>query len=222
MTCLSLSEPALMAVTVAAAAVSIFCRYRNERLYWAVKPIPLLLIIGWYLGHLARGPGGSFFATVMLLGLAGGLAGDVLLLFPRGFLAGLAAFLAGHVFYILGFGSAGSILLPVLAPALLLTLGFAVLLLRRMEPSRRRKYALPILLYAAAISLLFVTALGYECRQDSRPSWFTLGALLFCVSDGVLAWNRFARPFPSAQFLILGTYYAAQMLIGFKAVRLLP
>jgi len=222
MVCLSSGENLLILLVLGASLLSIFCRYRSESLYRLAKPIPLFLIIGFYLCRLARVPESSFFAVVMLLGLAGGVTGDILLLFPRGFLPGLAAFLAGHIFYILGFTAARpGISLLVLAPVLLLTLSFAALLLRRMEPSRRKTYSVPILLYVTAIALLFATALGYERGGDSHPPWFTTGALLFGISDGILAWNRFARPFPSAQFLILSTYYTAQILIGFKAIRLL-
>jgi alkylglycerol monooxygenase len=37
--------------------------------------------------------------------------------------------------------------------------------------------------------------------------------MLFMVSDTVLAINRFAQPLPMAQFWVLATYYAAQVLI---------
>jgi len=40
------------------------------------------------------------------------------------------------------------------------------------------------------------------------------GAILFLISDALLAWNRFWMKFKSAQFLILGTYYVAQWALA--------
>ncbi|HIC51136.1 MAG TPA: lysoplasmalogenase, partial [Candidatus Marinimicrobia bacterium] len=40
------------------------------------------------------------------------------------------------------------------------------------------------------------------------------GAVLFLISDGLLAINRFMRPFRVAQAVILTTYFTAQWLIA--------
>ncbi len=40
------------------------------------------------------------------------------------------------------------------------------------------------------------------------------GALLFVASDSALAVNRFARPIRAAPLVVLGTYYAAQLLLA--------
>jgi len=40
------------------------------------------------------------------------------------------------------------------------------------------------------------------------------GAILFLISDALLAWNRFRMKFKSAQFLIMGTYYVAQWVLA--------
>jgi uncharacterized membrane protein YhhN len=41
-----------------------------------------------------------------------------------------------------------------------------------------------------------------------------IGALLFLFSDSANAVNRFKKPFWLAQILILGTYFAAQLLFA--------
>ena len=43
---------------------------------------------------------------------------------------------------------------------------------------------------------------------------FGLGISLFTISDTVLAYNKFVKPFKLAQILILSTYYIAQLLIA--------
>ena len=40
------------------------------------------------------------------------------------------------------------------------------------------------------------------------------GAILFLISDALLAWNRFRMKFKSAQFLIMVTYYVAQWALA--------
>jgi uncharacterized membrane protein YhhN len=50
---------------------------------------------------------------------------------------------------------------------------------------------------------------------DSPGSlWGLEGAVLFLISDGVLAINRFMRSFRAAQAVILTTYFTAQWLIA--------
>jgi uncharacterized membrane protein YhhN len=45
-----------------------------------------------------------------------------------------------------------------------------------------------------------------------------IGALSFLVSDSVLAFDRFARPFAGAHAVVMVTYYAAQILIARAAL----
>src|SRR3954454_15269689 len=49
--------------------------------------------------------------------------------------------------------------------------------------------------------------------RDAASLAVGIGAVLFMLSDGLLAINRFAQPLPMAQFWVLATYYAAQILI---------
>ena len=44
-----------------------------------------------------------------------------------------------------------------------------------------------------------------------------VGAGFFMASDALLATNKFAFPLPMAQFWVLATYYAAQILITCNA-----
>ena len=42
-----------------------------------------------------------------------------------------------------------------------------------------------------------------------RKRWAAAGALLFMLSDTLLAWNRFRLAIPLASLWVLATYYAA-------------
>ncbi|MGZ5469974.1 MAG: lysoplasmalogenase family protein, partial [Candidatus Aminicenantales bacterium] len=47
-----------------------------------------------------------------------------------------------------------------------------------------------------------------------RPLLAFAGAVLFLISDSVLAYDRFGRKIGPAQIIILGTYFPAQLLIA--------
>lgn len=65
--------------------------------------------------------------------------------------------------------------------------------------------------YAVIICVMLFTALL------QRSSLYALGALLFVVSDFILAWNKFVEPVPYRDILVLGTYFAAQWLLFVRA-----
>jgi uncharacterized membrane protein YhhN len=48
----------------------------------------------------------------------------------------------------------------------------------------------------------------------TRPLLAFAGAILFLISDSVLAYDRFAKKLSPAQAIILGTYFPAQLLIA--------
>lgn len=61
-----------------------------------------------------------------------------------------------------------------------------------------------------------------------RDQWSTeaallvsVGALLFTISDSVLATGRFLRPVPYGNFLVMFTYHLGQLGIAFGAILML-
>ena len=65
--------------------------------------------------------------------------------------------------------------------------------------------------------ILIMSGLAWERHlQLELPQtlFAACGAILFLISDALLAWNRFRMKFKSAQFLILGTYYVAQWTLA--------
>ena len=65
--------------------------------------------------------------------------------------------------------------------------------------------------------ILIMSGLAWERHlQLELPQtlFAACGAILFLISDALLAWNRFRMKFKSAQFLILGTYYVAQWALA--------
>jgi uncharacterized membrane protein YhhN len=145
------------------------------------------------------------YARVLLLGLALCAAGDALLLFPgeRAFLAGLVAFLLGHLAYAVAFAGLSA---PTPWIAALLVAA-AALTLRWLWPHLGPMRA-PVTVYCAVISVMLWLALGTP-RLELR-----LGAVLFYLSDLLLARDRFVRAGLRNQLLLLPLYFTAQYLIA--------
>jgi len=65
--------------------------------------------------------------------------------------------------------------------------------------------------------ILIMSGLAWERHlQLELPQtlFAACGAILFLISDALLAWNRFRMKFKSSQFLILGTSYVAQWALA--------
>ena len=76
---------------------------------------------------------------------------------------------------------------------------------------------LPVLAYVVVI--LVMGWLAWERWNDTGQRLAFLaffGAILFIISDSVLAINRFRQPFEMARALTLSTYFAAQWMIAFS------
>jgi uncharacterized membrane protein YhhN len=135
------------------------------------------------------------------------LAGDVFLMLPRDrFVAGVGAFLVGHLCYV------GGLLRGDLSvPGLLLGIGvLLVALLVTGRPlllalqQRHRELLVPVAVYIAAISAMVILAIAVG------PPAAAVGAVLFAFSDSVLARDRFVRPIPRAPLIVVVTYHLGQ------------
>jgi len=148
-------------------------------------------------------------AGVLALGLAFSTAGDVLLdLGPRFFVFGLAAFLGTHLTYICLFVRnrvAGVRLDPPLLAVLLLVLAYSGTLAAWIVPSVG-DLAAPVVLYVCALWAMVSTAILARFKQRM----LAIGAILFLISDSLLAINRFKTPLPLAGYLVWITYYLGQ------------
>ncbi|MCD4748369.1 MAG: lysoplasmalogenase [Thermoanaerobaculales bacterium] len=181
----------------------------RRRLQWIAKPAAsaVFLAVG-----LMRWSPNSAFDTWMVLGLALGLAGDVLLIEERTFLLGLFVFLAGHGAFVAAFNVAlGFIHWPIwiLAP-----LGLAaVLAVAWLRPHAGRMLG-PVLAYIGIITLMSWGGLSVWAT-GVLPMTAAIGASLFFLSDLAVARHRFIKAEFLNRVLVLPTYYAAQLLFAF-------
>jgi uncharacterized membrane protein YhhN len=189
----------------------LFDTKRRRRPFLVSKPLTTALIISAALATEATGPSG--YKTFILAGLVCSLAGDVFLMFSeKWFRAGLASFLAAHICYILAFkpGPGRPVSMAILLPFVI----YGLLVFRTLAPTLGG-LKFPVLVYTAAITVMaWLAADRFVSFGGAKTLLAFIGAVLFLVSDSVLAFDRFARRFKGAQIIVLGTYFPAQILIA--------
>lgn len=129
------------------------------------------------------------------------------------FAFGLAAFLLAHLFYLSVF--CHKLRLTPTGFAALLGLALYALLLQRYLSPFLSEMAAPVYLY---MGVIFTMAAAAISGRDNHPL-VALGAVLFVVSDSLIAINRFVEPLPGARHAIMLLYYGAQYLLTHDARR---
>lgn len=186
-----------------------------HRLEWVLKPAASATFVAT--GFLAGGLDTSF-GRVVLAGLVLAAAGDVLLIpkSKRAFLAGIGAFLAGHVAYAIAF-----VLRGVDGATVLLCLGglglVAFPVLRWLWPHVERPMRIPVIAYVVVITAMVATAAGAAVRTEQ---WLLLvGAAAFYLSDLSVARDRFVASGFVNRLWGLPLYFFAQQLLASLAGR---
>jgi alkylglycerol monooxygenase len=148
----------------------------------------------------------------LIAALAFSLLGDVWLMFSGFFIHGLLSFLLGHLCFIALYRQ-GVRWFPSKG-ALLLTGSAGALMYAKLWPHLPFMLKIPVAIYVLVIALMGAQALGRaSVLQTSESRWVGVGAVLFMCSDSLLAWNKFVSPLPLSQLWVLGTYFAAQLLM---------
>jgi uncharacterized membrane protein YhhN len=172
-----------------------------------------LASLGFLAVALTAGALGSGLGRLLFAGLVLGAIGDVALL-GRGsapFLAGLSAFLLGHLAYAAAFLTASRSWLVAAGAAVAVTTVVAVW--RWMGPHLPPGMRVPVAAYVLVIGLMLATGIGVVTVMPLAAA----GAVLFTVSDVAVARDRFVDPDARSEWWGLPVYYAAQVLIGLAA-----
>ncbi len=174
------------------------------------KPLTMILIMGVILGD---GIPQDRYGRFILTGLIFSFIGDIMLLKPwYKFELGLVSFLIGHLFYVAAFtGLIGGNweYIPLLP-----FIGFGIWLYRQIEP-KLGKVKIPVIIYMVVIIIMVWQGTGVY--MDTRSQFGIIvgaGAFIFCVSDSLLAYQRFKEPIHHGNSLVLITYYIAQFLLS--------
>jgi len=176
--------------------------YPGDALF-KVAPIVCLLLA------VSLTPGASMRRWIMLALILSG-CGDVLLELGY-FVPGLGAFLVAHLFYLCAFCRNLRFTLPglfVVAAMIFCSLAFSWLLTPHLGE----------LQLAVSIYMLVIVGMATAAILGrGNHAWVAAGALLFVVSDSLIAYNRFVEPIPGARYWIMLTYYAAQYYLTWDA-----
>lgn len=158
----------------------------------------------------------------LLFGLIFSFLGDCYLVFDSFFIHGLLSFACAQLIYVALFG--GRVLLFIVpAQRELMTaaaVGFVSLWVYfYVLPKLSRVLVVAAALYCLLISLMLWCAL-VTLQQNAHLATLlgAIGACLFYTSDLILSLNRWGFTIPLEPHLVIGTYYAAQILIFLSVI----
>jgi uncharacterized membrane protein YhhN len=186
------------------------------------KALLMIILLNWFMG--ATDDLLSPLKKWITAALCFSWLGDVLLLFQENdqlyFMLGLASFLIAHIFYIVFFhyvrvrekvkGNPWLMVIVVIYYAALITI-----LSPYLEGMKW-----PVRVYGIVISFMFMLAMHMLfIKNKNEGRWMMVGALLFVISDSVLAINKFYKPFGEAGITVMLTYGLAQLFIVYGAIK---
>lgn len=155
----------------------------------------------------------GLYAYLVFSGIVFGLLGDIFLI-PKSknsFLLGMAAFLVGHIFYILAFLQ--YTFSPVEWLVALILISFAMYaVFNWVKESLKGVLKIGVAAYMAALTIM--CSLALSVRIDGAFTLVGLGATLFMVSDFFVASHRFNRPHFLNRLVGLPLYYAGQFILA--------
>lgn len=193
----------------------------NNILQFIFKPLIIPVVIGYFdsqINDITKG-----INKWILLALTFSWIGDVLLMFQDKkdifFLLGLSSFLLAHVFYIIYFHKVRVRENVKSNPWLLVIVVIYYAALISFLSPYLGDMKLPVRIYGIVISFMFMLAMHMLfIRNKEAGKWMMIGALLFVLSDSLLALNKFYKPFEFASIMIILTYALAQFFIVKGAV----
>ena len=207
---LYLAAPALLLslLSVSGLVASDWNQFKPGR--FVCKPLAALAFI-WL--ALALGGPGSNYGYWLVGGLLLCALGDILLMFESqgSFLAGLVAFLCGHLFYVVAFSQ-----LPMHLSAMAISMLPALILLaatlRWLKPYLHwpMKAAVPV--YILVITAMLVFAAGTSGQPGALV--IIVGAWGFAFSDLAVARRQFVNPERLNGLWGTPLYFASQMLLA--------
>jgi uncharacterized membrane protein YhhN len=176
------------------------------------KPLATVLILSvalsqWRLNKIP-------YSRWITIGLFFSLIGDIALLWPNSrFLLGLAAFLVTHAAYLIAFTRDAK--LPARVSIWFVYLAIAAAMLVFLFPNLPSSLKIPIALYSLLLASMAAQAMGRFLILETRPARLAaIGAILFMLSDLLLAFDHFHSAIPLAPVLVLSPYYVGQWLIA--------
>lgn len=181
-----------------------------EWLNYLSKPLLMISLFFFYFQKVKQNMNTS--DKIMLVSLIFSCFGDTFLIFqgknPQFFLLGLGSFLMAQLAYSGVFKPLGTTNYNKRFPFIIYGFLFVLLLSNNIP----KGFMLPISAYAPAIMWMGITAAERQTNPKSYR-FVLIGAILFIISDSLIAINKFALPIPLSGLWVMATYIAAQYLI---------
>lgn len=183
--------------------------FYNHLLAFVSKPLLMTALVFVYLVSVQKA--NFWYVSALFFSFWG----DVLLLFENQFFVlGLGSFLITQLLYTKLVGSflkktSLSKIIIISLPFVFYLFSFLYIILDKVIDVK-----LPVIVYALVISTFGALSFLYYLQQKTKASlWLFLGAVLFMLSDSIIALNRFYDTTIDAQVFIMLTYILAQYLI---------
>ncbi|AFK03909.1 YhhN family protein [Emticicia oligotrophica DSM 17448] len=181
-----------------------------EWLNFLTKPLLMITLAIFYFQHVKTSL--NTVDRIMIIALVFSCLGDTFLMFqgknPQFFLLGLGSFLVSQLSYAFVFRKQGKTQHIRRIPFLI----YVISLLTFLFGSIPAAFKAPVIVYACAISLMGITASERTSSTNSFQQ-VLIGAILFIISDSLIAINKFAIAIPLSGFWIMITYIVAQYFI---------
>jgi uncharacterized membrane protein YhhN len=193
---------------------------RKQRQIYVLKPISTLIVIAVASLSLLQPERNATYSAGVLLGLTLSFGGDLALMFEenrRAFTVGLGFFLLAHVTYAVVFALLGRVSWwDALSTVILLAAGVGVYRVLKANLGAMRG---PVIAYTVVISVMVSRAVSTLSSPElgaRQAVMVAVGAVLFYVSDVILAASRFWKPWEYRR-ISLAFYYGGQLLIALAA-----
>jgi uncharacterized membrane protein YhhN len=186
--------------------------------HWS-KPFLMIFLLAYYLVRIPK----TGRSLAVIIALIFSFLGDSFLLYEEKnelyFMLGLGAFLIAHITYIVAYKYhvdeingdelMGIHRVRMAFPIILAGCGLVVVLFPHLGDLK-----FPVSVYALILVLMVLNALFRYNRTDRRSFWLVFfGAILFMISDALLAINKFLIDLPFSGLWIMTSYVFAQLLI---------
>ncbi|KAJ2843217.1 hypothetical protein GGI22_007287 [Coemansia erecta] len=194
----------LTAAVLASVYMAALC-FNWTNIKYVLKPT-VTLLIAW---PTAKCPSRAVFFGLLLSAL-----GDTFLMLPNQetmFVPGLLSFLAAHILYITAFDIPLHVSWTVALPFGLFA---ATMAAKLYDGVAKEDVAVQI---GVAVYILTIALMAYKATL-TQNTLLIAGSLFFCVSDSILAWDKFLVSYPWCEFGVMLTYYAAQLCIAMAYV----
>ncbi|MCB9186359.1 MAG: lysoplasmalogenase [Flavobacteriales bacterium] len=200
--------------------------FELQWLHYATKPLFMILLMVFQWKMLSGLP--SLFSKLVQFGLFFSWIGDIALMFDEKveilFVVGLAAFLIAHLGYAYAFvkNISDSNQKFNVSSSIAMALPFALVtgsFFYYMKGGLPDELFAPVLAYTVVISIMGITSAWRKGHVNTKTyNWILIGAILFILSDMVIAINKFVVDFDYDAIVNMILYLTGQFMIAVGAV----